>query len=247
MYYLLFRKEGIYNMRMRFKPFARPELAAWEYSIDAPRELKGKWRESFADSAKPLRLELGCGKGSFIAALAASNQEYNHIGVDIKSEMLVLAKRNIEKEYVRKNLPIHNVLITNQNIEYVQDLFSANDAIDRIYINFCNPWYKTGDAKHRLTHPRQLIQYRDFLRNEGDIYFKTDDTPLFEDSLRYFEMTGFEVTWLTRDLHADKPCWNIRTEHENMFSSEGIPIKACIAVKRPALLNKDEFSKMKDV
>lgn len=234
-------------MRMRFKPYARPELAAWQYSIDAPKKLRGNWKSSFADPSKPIHLELGCGKGGFISVLAVSNPDYNHIGVDIKSEMLVLAKRNIEKQYQKHSTPIENVLITNQNIEYVQDLFAPEDSIDRIYINFCNPWTKTGDAKHRLTHPRQLIQYRDFLKEDAEIYFKTDDATLFEDSLRYFPMTGFEVTWLTRNLHAEEPSWNIRTEHENMFSEEGIPIKACIAVKRPALLNKDEFSLYKDV
>lgn len=234
-------------MRMRFKPYARPELAAWEFCIDEPRKNKGKWKDTFSNPEKPLRLELGCGKGGFLANLAASNPAYNHIGIDIKSEMLVLAKRNIERVYSEKDIPIDNVCISTQNIEYLQDIFSPEDQLDRIYINFCNPWYKSGHAKHRLTHPRQLIQYRDFLVDDGAIYFKTDDSPLFEDSLRYFEMTGFTVTWLTRDLHAEEPAWNIRTEHENMFSNEGIPIKACIAIKKPALLNKDEFSRLKDV
>lgn len=88
-----------------------------------------------------------------------------------------------------------------------------------------------GHKKHRLTHSRQLEQYRDFLVDGGEVWFKCDDEDLFEDSVGYFEEMGFAVTWLTRDLHADEPAWNIRTEHEAMFTEMGIPIKALIAKK----------------
>ena len=110
----------------------------------------------------------------------------------------------------------------------------AQDTVSRIYINFCNPWSKNASSnKHRLTYPRQLIQYREFLKDGGEIYFKTDDDDLFRDSLEYFPASGYEITWKTFDLHENEPEWNIRTEHEGMFTEMGIKIKALIAKKLP--------------
>ena len=106
--------------------------------------------------------------------------------------------------------------------------------VQRIYINFCNPWNrKLAHKKHRLTHTRQLALYRRMLADGGEVYFKTDDEGLFNDSLAYFPEAGFEITWQTRDLHADEPAWNIRTEHEAMFTEQGIKTKALIARKLP--------------
>ncbi len=111
---------------------------------------------------------------------------------------------------------------------------NEQDTVSRIYINFCNPWSKNaGSNKHRLTHPRQLIQYRTFLEDGAEIYFKTDDDDLFRDSLNYFPAAGFEIEWKTFDLHENEPEWNIRTEHEGMFTEQGIKIKALIARKLP--------------
>lgn len=234
-------------MRMRFKPYARPELEAWKQFIVAPKEQQGKWNKLFENPNFPFELELGCGKGGFISQLGLRQPSSNHLGVDIKSEVLIVAKRNIEKSYAQAQKEVNNTVITSWNIEKIGEIVSKADKVSKIYINFCNPWYKSGDAKHRLTHPRQLIQYRDFLLDEGEIYFKTDDAPLYFDSLRYFELSGFEITWKTENLHANEPEWNIRTEHEKMFSEQGILIKACIAKMKPAKLDRDEFSKMKDV
>lgn len=233
-------------MRMRHKPYARPELTAWENFIDEPALLRGKWSTAFA-APLPLRVEMGCGKGGFLAGQALRQPGCNYLGVDIKSEMLVVAKRTIERRFAEAGKPPDNVLLTAYNIEKLGEILAPEDVAQRIYINFCNPWYKSGYAKHRLTHPRQLIQYRSFLQEEGSIYFKTDDAPLFEDSLRYFVLAGFEVTWLSRNLHAEEPSWNVRTEHEQMFASEGLAIKACIAVKKAAQLDLDMLSRLKTV
>ena len=102
--------------------------------------------------------------------------------------------------------------------------------IERIYINFCNPWPKGKHRKKRLTHTRQLEKYKEFLANDAEIYFKTDDDDLFRASLGYFEEAGFEIINKTYDLHSE-PIWenNIETEHEKMFSKQGIKIKALIA------------------
>ena len=99
-----------------------------------------------------------------------------------------------------------------------------------IYINFCNPWGREKHKKRRLTHTRQLTHYKTFLKKDGEIFFKTDDDGLFEESLTYFSESGFTLTYITRDLHNSDVKDNIQTEHEKMFSEQGIKIKFCIAV-----------------
>ena len=234
-------------MRMRFKSYARPELAAWPYHVDDPAALRGRWHSAYADPNAPLRLELGCGKGGFIAALALRKSGCNFLGIDIKSEVLVVAKRNIEAAYAQAGRKPENVRITSKNIEQIADILSPEDKIERLYINFCNPWHKSGHPKHRLTHPRQLVRYREFLCNDAEIHFKTDDDILYNATLRYLPLCGFDILWQTRDLHHNEPAGNIRTEHENMFAAEGIPIKACVAVKRPANLDVAALLRLKDI
>ena len=188
----------------------------------------------FARPDQPLVLELGCGKGGFLSQLAAAHPENNYLGIDITDKVLILAKRKIEAAYAAAARPIDNVRIMSADIERIRNLFTPADTVSRIHINFCNPWSKNASSnKHRLTHPRQLIQYRDFLADGGEVYFKTDDDDLFRDSLIYFPAAGYEVAWLTYDLHKDEPAWNIRTEHEGMFTDMGIKIKALIARKIP--------------
>ena len=114
------------------------------------------------------------------------------------------------------------------DIERILDVFSKEDKIDRIYINFCNPWPRPRHRKKRLTHTRQLEKYKEFLKTSGEIYFKTDDDALFSDSLEYFKEAGFEQVWKTEDLHAENVAENVCTEHEQMFSKQGIKIKAGI-------------------
>ena len=166
----------------------------------------------------------------FIAKLAHRNPNINYMGIDIKSEMLGLAKRNIEKEY--GIAPINNVLLMSHEIEIIENIMNNKDIIERIYINFCNPWPKRTHQKRRLTHTKQLEKYKVFLKKEGQIYFKTDDEDLFNSSLKYFEEAGFTIIKKTYDLHSEDNFWvNIITEHEKMFSSEGIKIKAVIVSK----------------
>ncbi len=234
-------------MRMRHKPYARPELAAWDYNINNPSELKGRWATAFAEPSLPLRLELGCGKGGFLAQQAVQNPEFNHLGLDIKSEVLVVAKRTIEAQFAKSKRPISNVLITSCEIELMENILSAEDAVERVFINFCNPWYKSGHAKHRLTHPRQLVHLRHVMRPNAEIWFKTDDERLYKDTLRYFPIAGFEITWRCEDLHAQEPAWNIRTEHEKMFSEMGISIKACVARMADVPLNEQAILRMKNI
>ena len=217
-------------MRIRYKKWARPELEASKFYEDNPEEWKGKWKEHFKEPNKPIHLELGYGKGQFISELAVENQNNNYIAIDLVDAMLGLAKRNIENTYKERNIEPENVFITRFDIERINLILDKKDEIERIYINFCNPWPKGKHRKKRLTHTKQLEKYKQFLKPNAEIYFKTDDDGLFESSLGYFEESGFTVINKTYDLH-NKPIFekNIETEHEKMFSEQGIKIKACIA------------------
>ena len=219
-------------MRIRFKPWARPELEASKFYIDNPEEYKGKWRTLFNNN-NPIHLELGCGKGGFISQLASSNLDVNYIVIDMVDAMLGLAKRNVEKVYSEKEISIDNIYLTRYDIERILMIMDENDKIDRIYINFCNPWPRGKHRKKRLTHTRQLEKYKQFLKDGGEIYFKTDDDGLFNDSLLYFEEAGFEIEDKTFDLANNEEFWNnIETEHEKMFKDEGIKIKAAKVRKK---------------
>ena len=217
-------------MRIRYKKWARPELEASSFYVDNPEEFKGKWKSLFKNPNLPLNLELGCGKGQFISVLASENLDQNYIAIDLVDAMLGLAKRNVEEAYKEKNIEPENVILTRFDIDRILLILSEEDKIDRIYINFCNPWPKGKHRKKRLTHTRQLEKYKAFLKEDGEIYFKTDDDDLFISSLNYFEEAGFKIIKKTYDLHSKPDFWyNIETEHEKMFSEQGIKIKALIA------------------
>ncbi|NME82958.1 tRNA (guanosine(46)-N7)-methyltransferase TrmB [Clostridium sp. SM-530-WT-3G] len=218
-------------MRLRKKPWARPELESCDFFIVNPKEYKGKWKELFGND-KPIYLELGCGKGTFMAVHGSQNPDINYIAIDIKDEVLVLAKRNIEKAFEEAGRPVvDNVKLMAQEILIINEILGEDDCIDRIYINFCNPWPKDRHKKRRLTHNRQLDQYRTFLKDKGEIYFKTDDDELFEESLEYFKESKFTIKYITYDLHNSDFEGNVPTEHENMFTEQGIKTKFLIAVK----------------
>lgn len=217
-------------MRMRRKPWARPELAVCPYYIQNPSEYRGKWNEIFGNG-KPLYMELGCGKGGFVAQAALKYPDINFIAADIKSEMLAFARRTIEQFFFVAGREVKNIRLVSLNIEQISASFSEDDRIDRIYINFCNPWPRAKHKKRRLTHVRQLEQYKAFLKYGGEIHFKTDDDELFEESVQYFYDTGFKIIYITRDLHSSDYKFNIITEHEKVFSAEGKKIKFLIAQK----------------
>ena len=217
-------------MRIRKRSWTEKELEEAKFYIDNPEKNKGKWKSAFKVE-RPLHLELGCGKGQFISKLAFKNPSINFIGVDLIDTMLGFAKRNVEDVYYSDNREIDNVILTRCNIEQILNMLDEEDKIERIYINFCNPWPRGKHHKKRLTHTKQLELYKTFLIDGGEIRFKTDDDNLFSDSLNYFENAGFKVIWKTYDLHNENIDDNIETEHEKMFSEEGIKIKALIAKK----------------
>ncbi len=221
-------------MRIRKKKWAEPELSVCNFFVKNPEEHTGNWKNAFKKE-QPIYLEIGCGKGGFAGQLALNNPDKNIIALDIKIDMLGVGRRNIVKlfeENGKTTEDITNLLLVNYNVEQLDKIITADDEIERLYINFCNPWPRCKHKKRRLTYYKKLEMYKTFLKKDAEIRFKTDDDELFEESLEYFEQSGYEITYITRDLHNSDVTDNIQTEHEKMFSAEGIKIKYCIAKQK---------------
>lgn len=218
-------------MRIRKKKWAEPELSVCDFYVKNPEEYAGKWMQAFKKE-QPLYLEIGCGKGGFAGQLALKNPDKNIIALDIKVDMLGVSRRTIVKLFEdagKTQDDITNLLLVKYNVEMLDKIITADDKIDRLFINFCNPWPRAKHKKRRLTYYKKLEMYKTFLKPDSEIRFKTDDDGLFDESLEYFEQSGYEILYLTRDLHASDVTDNIETEHEKMFSEEGIKIKYLIA------------------
>ena len=211
-------------MRIRKKKWAEPELNECRYYVGDPEAYRGRWSEFFGND-KPIELEIGCGKCTFIAEKARQNPDVNYIAVDIKNDMLGVGRRNIEKLFSETGKSPDNIALVRYNVEQLDKIIAPEDGIAVMYINFCNPWPRLKHNKRRLTYPKKLRMYRGFLTKDGVIYFKTDDDELFEDSVGYFEEAEYNIRYITRDLHNSDITGNIVTEHEKMFSDEGVPIK----------------------
>lgn len=208
-------------MRLRKKWWARPEIEESEIIVIKPQENKGKWQQVFG-GANPIHLELGCGKGGFISQKAVLNKNINYIGMDLKDEVLVFAlRKTLEVE-------VENVRLIPMNISFIGDVFQK-DEISKIYINFCNPWPKLRHNKRRLTHTRFLNEYKNFLAPNSEIWFKTDNFNLFEESKEYFKENGFDLKFVTYDLHNSDFKENVMTEYEEKFSSKGMKIMFLLA------------------
>lgn len=214
-------------MRIRNKPWAKEELAASKFYVQKPENNKGHWKEVFKNPENSIHLELGCGKGYFVKKAAKQNPKINYIAVDLIDTILGIANRNIIEEF--ESQEIENIALTRYDVEAITNILDKTDNIERIYINFCNPWPKPRHKKRRLTHTRQLEKYKLFLKPKGEIYFKTDDDELFKESLEYFKAEGFEPIKITYNLNEEPNFWeNIETEHEIKFKKAGIKIKAGI-------------------
>ena len=184
---------------------------------------KNNWRKFFDENnlSRKLFVELGTGKGDFITQLAEKNPEINFLGLEMEREVILKAARKIQE----KNL--ENVRLALFDINKISEIFAENE-IDRIFINFCDPWPKKRHAKRRLTHINFLEMYKKILKNGGEIHFKTDNRDLFDFSLEQFELANLNVRDVNFDLHANEPPENIRTEYENKFSALGSKINRCV-------------------
>ena len=208
-------------MRLRKKYWARPEMEISHIVITDQYEYKGKWNDEFKNN-NPIHLELGCGMGGFISEKSKQNLDINFVGIDLKDEVLVFALRKvIEVREIQDKQDVNvNVRLMPLNISFIDDVFEK-DEISRIYINFCNPWPKGRHNKRRLTHSKFLTSYKKFLKPGSEVWFKTDDTELFEHSVEYFKTCGFEILFSTYDLHNSDFKENVVTEYEAKFHAIG--------------------------
>lgn len=202
-------------MRLRRKPWARPELLQSELFIENPREFKGSWNKVFNNNNE-ICLELGCGKGRFISNIAQKNKDKNFIAIDLKDEVLVYVKRKCEE------LNLENVKIFSFDINYINEIFEKGEVSD-IYLNFSTPWPKTKHNKRRLTHPRFLNKYLEVINPNSKIMLKTDHELFFLDSIEYLNENGFDILYKTMDLHNEE-IENIMTEYEEKFLNKGMKI-----------------------
>ncbi|MCJ8009553.1 tRNA (guanosine(46)-N7)-methyltransferase TrmB [Lederbergia wuyishanensis] len=207
-------------MRLRHKPWAKEKIANYpQYVIQNPEQYNGNWKELFENN-NPVHIEVGTGKGRFVTEMAKANPDINYIGIELQESVIVAAlDRLIEAE-----LP--NVKLLNTNGEDLQKFFGKAD-VDRIYLNFSDPWPKNRHEKRRLTHESFLRIYEEILKNNGEIHFKTDNRGLFEYSLVSFSEYGLGLKYVSLDLHKSDFEGNIMTEYEEKFSAKGHPIYRC--------------------
>ena len=215
-------RKGCDFLRMRKRHNLQPRMERCsEYLIENPEENRGKWGENL----KPVFLEIGCGKGSFTCELAKAELDCNIIAIEKVPDAMILAMERA------KEAGLKNVRFVNLDAEKLGEVFGSGE-IDRIFINFCDPWPKSRDAKFRLTAPAFLRNYAELLAEDGELCFKTDNLPLFEWSVCRFQEEDWELRDLTRDLHKEGVN-GILTDYEKKFMRDGIPIKSLTAVKKP--------------
>lgn len=203
-------------MRVRKKAWTQKELSANSRIISNPADYKGKWSGYFGNE-NPIHAELGCGKGRFITEMAAANGHVNHIAVEREAHVIVTGAKAARE----RGLQLAFVLGDVQDLA----LFFAPGEVDRLYINFCDPWPNRKKwHKRRLTHWKFLDLYSEVFGGRGEIFFKTDNRELFEFSLNQFCDRGWRLGNISLDLHKSGSEGNIMTEYEEKFSRLGMPI-----------------------
>ncbi|SDN03421.1 tRNA (guanosine(46)-N7)-methyltransferase TrmB [Sediminibacillus halophilus] len=209
-------------MRLRHKPWADDYLKENDdIVVQNPFDQKGKWNSLFSED-QPLHIEIGTGKGQFIAGMATQHREINFIGIERAKSIIVSAVEKV------KQAEIENARLLNENAQDLRDLFAENE-VDKIYLNFSDPWPKTKHEKRRLTYHTFLQQYKGILKPDGEIVLKTDNRKLFEYSLVSFSKFGMILDEVLLDLHDYQDPENVQTEYEEKFSGKGQPIYRCKA------------------
>lgn len=212
-------------MRLRHIKGAEGEIAESPYVIHDPASCKGRWHEIFGNH-NPIRIEVGMGKGKFIMELAMQNPDINYVGIERYSSVLL---RGLQK---RGEYEIPNIYFMCEDAQELADIFAPGE-VERIYLNFSDPWPKDRHAKRRLTSDRFLDVYDKILKKDGVIEFKTDNQGLFSYSLESIPEAGWTVEAHTFDLHhSDMAEGNVMTEYETKFASEGKPICKLIASRQ---------------
>ncbi|RED63795.1 tRNA (guanosine(46)-N7)-methyltransferase TrmB [Cohnella lupini] len=196
-----------------------------------PQQLKGRWREFFGND-NPIHIECGMGKGQFISRMSGNNPHINYIGMDIYDELLIRGSEKARALWKNEKgvNEVPNLALARGNVEFLDKMFDPGE-LERIYLNFSDPWPKSKHGKRRLTHPRFLMKYKQALNEIGEIHFKTDSLSLFEFSLNSFSAIEYQMRNISLDLHRN----GIRddlvlTEYETKFVGQGMPIYRLEAV-----------------
>lgn len=212
-------------MRLRNIPGARDIIAENDFVIHNPEQCKGRWNTEIFKNNNPIRIEIGMGKGRFITQLAIQNPDINYIGIEKYSSVLL---RGIQKMESMENPP-DNLVFLRFDADYITDIF-AEDEIDRIYLNFSDPWPKDRHAKRRLPSKEFIAKYKKIMPKDHTIEFKTDNPDLFDFALEEAPLAGAQIIAKTFDLHNDCAMndGNIMTEYEERFSKDGNKIRKCI-------------------
>ena len=205
-------------MRLKNVPGSREVIAESRFVIHNPEENKGKWAGVFGNDA-PLHIEIGMGKGRFLMDMAKLHPEVNYVGIEKYSSVLLRAIQKMEEE----ELP--NVRFIRMDAEEITNVFGRGE-VERIYLNFSDPWPKDRHAKRRLPSRQFLARYDEILKKDGTIEFKTDNRLRFDFALEELEPAGWRADVVTFDLHGDEKLvqGNVMTEYEERFSSMGNPI-----------------------
>lgn len=205
-------------MRLRNIPGSREAIVNSEYVIPEENECTGKWKEIFGNE-QPVHIEIGTGKGRFLMELAKQHPEINYVGIEKYSSVLLRAIQKMEED------PLPNVRFIRMEAEHILRYFEKGE-VERIYLNFSDPWPKERHAKRRLVSREFLDRYRVLLKLDGHLEFKTDNKELFDFGVEQTEPAHWEIMEITYDLHHDEKMnqGNIMTEYEERFSSEGNPI-----------------------
>lgn len=205
-------------MRLKNVPGSREAIAESEFVVHEPEKIKGSWKVLF-ENENPLHIEIGMGKGKFIYEMARRNPQINYIGIEKYSSVLLRAIQKMEAE------PLPNLKFIRMDAEEITDVF-AEEEVDKIYLNFSDPWPKDRHAKRRLPSKEFLARYDQFLVENGFLEFKTDNRGLFDFALEQLPEAGWKAEKVTYDLHHDEEMvqGNVMTEYEEKFSSMGNPI-----------------------
>ena len=212
-------------MRLRNVPGARDVMDANEYVYTEPEGMAGTWSQIFGNN-NPVHIEIGMGKGRFITTLASMNPDINYVGIEKYSSVLL---RAVEKQ---DELCLPNLRFIRMDAENITSVFGKEE-VDRIYLNFSDPWPKDRHAKRRLTSRQFFARYDEILKSNGRVEFKTDNRPLFAFSVEEVNEAGWKLSVCTYDLHNDEKLveGNVMTEYEERFSSQGNPICKLVAIR----------------
>lgn len=205
-------------MRLKNVPGARDVIAESSLVVHEPEKQKGNWQQVFGND-HPIHIEIGMGKGRFICEMAKTHPDINYIGIEKYSSVLLRAIQKMEEE------PLPNLLFIRMDAENIDEVFGL-DEVDRIYLNFSDPWPKDRHAKRRLPSKEFLARYDRFLKKDGVLEFKTDNRGLFDFAVEELPQAGWKLVKITYDLHHDEEMMqgNVMTEYEEKFSSMGNPI-----------------------